>query len=113
MQNLRKRDSLEEAGTALESTASRLASVEAERDALRVQVDALRAVLRQVRDVGHNNDCMFCGFKDRAVDAALTGAEARGEGRADLIDLHDAMKARILADRRHYGRPHAAQEVSA
>lgn len=48
-----------------------------------------------------------CSFDVDALD------KASRSGRADFIDLHDAMKARILADRRRYGRPHAAREVSA
>ena len=29
--------------------------------------------LQEIIEVGHNNDCMFCGFKDRIATKALAG----------------------------------------
>jgi hypothetical protein len=38
---------------------------------LRTEVETLRDVSRRVLNVGHNNDCLFCGFKDRTASEAL------------------------------------------
>lgn len=38
---------------------------------LRTEVEALRDVSRRVLNIGHNNDCLFCGFKDRTASEAL------------------------------------------
>jgi len=47
-----------------------------------------------------------CSFDIDALDAKSRS------GRADMIDLVEAMKQRILADRRRYGRPHSAPDVA-
>ena len=33
----------------------------------------LREALEKVQKLGYNEDCMFCGFKDKAVKQALEG----------------------------------------
>lgn len=42
-----------------------------ERNQLAAEVERLRGELRRVQLIGHNDDCLFCGFKDRAVYEAL------------------------------------------
>ncbi|MBE3145096.1 MAG: hypothetical protein IMZ61_14435 [Planctomycetes bacterium] len=37
---------------------------------------ALEKGLRNVLYQGHNEDCLFCGFKDKIAQAALDGKEA-------------------------------------
>lgn len=39
---------------------------------LRAEVSRLRAALTNVKDLGHNDDCIFCGLKDReAIRATI------------------------------------------
>jgi len=40
---------------------------------------AVVAALERVVAVGHNNDCMFCGWKDREVQESLTPKSAPSE----------------------------------
>lgn len=42
---------------------------------LTVERDRLRDWLRAISNVGHDNDCIFCGWKDRAVKLALAGEQ--------------------------------------
>ena len=44
-----------------------------ERMAAQEEADRLRASLERVQSVGHNLDCLFCGFKDKEVLKALKG----------------------------------------
>ncbi len=45
--------------------------------------ERMRDALLGIRGVGFNEDCMFCGFKDKRVDAALK-ADAPGEPCAEV-----------------------------
>ena len=45
----------------------------AERMKLQEEADRFRATLERVQSVGHNLDCLFCGFKDKEVIKALKG----------------------------------------
>lgn len=45
--------------------------LQVENEELKAEVEILRDVSRRVLNVGHNNDCLFCGFKDRAALEAL------------------------------------------
>lgn len=38
---------------------------------LRDEYETLEKALRKVKEVGHNNDCLFCGFKDRTVNETI------------------------------------------
>jgi hypothetical protein len=49
-----------------------------ELDAARAEVRRLREVPRRVFNVGHDDDCLLCGFKDRIASEAL-----RSEGEYD------------------------------
>jgi hypothetical protein len=44
---------------------------------LRAEVEALRLVPKWVLDVGHNEECLFCGLKDRTAAAILRGEGAK------------------------------------
>lgn len=52
-----------------------LARAARERDSLRAKLDALVAALARIHGLGHNNDCIFCGFKDREAQAAIRAAK--------------------------------------
>ena len=39
------------------------------------EVERLQRILKQVYNVGHNDDCMFCGFKDKKIQESLEGGE--------------------------------------
>ncbi len=41
---------------------------------LMVEVEILRGALRKIGDLGHGDECIFCGFKDRVVKSALERA---------------------------------------
>jgi len=37
------------------------------------EVGRLQRILKQVYNVGHNDNCMFCGFKDKKIQETLEG----------------------------------------
>lgn len=40
---------------------------------MEAEIRRLREALEKVSALGYNKDCLFCGFKDRAVKQALEG----------------------------------------
>lgn len=78
---------INELDEALVSLHSVLGLVKADRERLMEQIgtveaerDRYREALESVFDQGHNEDCIFCGFKDKYAKAALAGAgEDQGE----------------------------------
>lgn len=55
-----------------------------------------REALEQVMGVGHNNDCLLCGFKDKAVQDALADAAETGAYQSEPEP--DARKATAMTD---------------
>jgi len=62
----------------------------------------LEEQLRRIHRVGHNDDCLFCGFKDRQVmesnviegTAAMSAEEVAEQNEADRIEAEMRLLAR-------------------
>jgi len=59
---------LDGAKTSLEALLDEVRDLKAERDRLRIR-------LKAIYGIGHNNDCLLCGFKDKFALQALAGKE--------------------------------------
>jgi len=64
--------------TYIEKTQDRLIELLRENTRLERENKRLREALNKVQKLGYNEDCLFCGFKDRAVKEALEGGEDDG-----------------------------------
>lgn len=52
---------------------------EREIDKLKKENKELKNSLKKVQELGYNQDCLFCGFKDKAAKEALGGGGSNGQ----------------------------------
>lgn len=82
---------------------------------MKSEAEMLREALEKIVAIGHNDDCLFCGFKDKQAIAALADPPAIAketplapDGRIDLdkgvdqgvIEVHGLKPATPLAPKR-------------
>jgi chromosome segregation ATPase len=74
------RERAEAAERALAEARAALRTFSGRIDVLQTRASEAERALDRVMSLGHNNDCLFCGFKDRVV-AEARAARAHAEGR--------------------------------